>query len=185
MRACENKGRAPRRAERAQAHMLALLAYAQLVSIDCGHCCHIDDVFVCPQGSASHVAGHETKLTPRRLQAHAFVVKTPQFAPSRCQFLPLRASRSHGCVPRRLERALCVQGARMQVDPMHLAAAEAMLVPGADVVWKYFLAGGICCAASHGGTTPIDVVKTRLQTDADLRRYNRFTGRTGLFDGNN
>lgn len=64
----------------------------------------------------------------------------------------------------------------MQVDPMHLAAAEAMLVPGADVVWKYFLAGGICCAASHGGTTPIDVVKTRLQTDADLRSANIVSG---------
>jgi len=34
---------------------------------------------------------------------------------------------------------------------------------------KYFLqgalAGGICCSLTHGGVTPVDVVKTRIQLD--------------------
>lgn len=31
--------------------------------------------------------------------------------------------------------------------------------------FRYFLSGGLCAAASHGVTTPIDVVKTRIQAD--------------------
>jgi len=38
--------------------------------------------------------------------------------------------------------------------------------PGA---WRYYAAGGICAAVSHGITTPIDVVKTRQQVDPTLR----------------
>lgn len=30
---------------------------------------------------------------------------------------------------------------------------------------KGALAGGICCAITHGGLTPVDVVKTRIQLD--------------------
>lgn len=36
--------------------------------------------------------------------------------------------------------------------------------------WRYFLAGGLCAATSHGITTPIDVVKTRMQQDPE--KYN-------------
>ena len=71
----------------------------------------------------------------------------------------------------------------MQLDPsaIHLAAeATPLLVPAADVAWKYFLAGGLCCAASHGGTVPIDVVKTRLQTDPNLRGANIISGASAL-----
>ena len=31
--------------------------------------------------------------------------------------------------------------------------------------YRPFLAGGICAACSHGWTTPIDVVKTKIQSD--------------------
>jgi hypothetical protein len=37
--------------------------------------------------------------------------------------------------------------------------------PGA---WRYYLAGGICAAASHSIPVPIDVVKTRIQVDPKL-----------------
>lgn len=36
---------------------------------------------------------------------------------------------------------------------------------------KGALAGGICCAVTHGGLTPVDVVKTRIQLDPI--KYNR------------
>jgi solute carrier family 25 (mitochondrial phosphate transporter), member 3 len=38
------------------------------------------------------------------------------------------------------------------------------------VDYRYFVAGGICAACSHGITTPIDVVKTKMQ--ADPQQYN-------------
>jgi hypothetical protein len=31
--------------------------------------------------------------------------------------------------------------------------------------WRYFAAGGSCAAISHAITTPIDVVKTKMQSD--------------------
>jgi len=34
---------------------------------------------------------------------------------------------------------------------------------GDGVDWRYFVAGGLCAATSHGITTPIDVIKTRMQ----------------------
>jgi solute carrier family 25 phosphate transporter 3 len=59
---------------------------------------------------------------------------------------------------------------------MPIAAAQAIDHPIDHVVMgvpipvpdaRYFLSGGICAAASHGVTTPVDVVKTRIQADPD------------------
>lgn len=40
---------------------------------------------------------------------------------------------------------------------------------GAD--YRYFVAGGACAAYSHGVTTPIDVIKTKMQ--ADPKEYDK------------
>jgi solute carrier family 25 phosphate transporter 3 len=42
-------------------------------------------------------------------------------------------------------------------------------IPNADP--RYFLSGGLCAAFSHGVTTPIDVVKTKMQADPET--YNQ------------
>jgi hypothetical protein len=42
-------------------------------------------------------------------------------------------------------------------------------IPDADP--RYFISGGICAAVSHGATTPIDVVKTKMQSAPE--RFNR------------
>jgi len=39
--------------------------------------------------------------------------------------------------------------------------------PLLDVDPRYFLSGGLCAAASHGVATPIDVVKTRMQSEPE------------------
>ncbi|KZV73800.1 mitochondrial carrier [Peniophora sp. CONT] len=41
---------------------------------------------------------------------------------------------------------------------------------------KFFLAGALCCTVTHGGMTPIDVVKTRIQVDPALARHNLLSG---------
>ena len=43
-----------------------------------------------------------------------------------------------------------------------------------DYYLKGFLAGGVCCSVTHGGATPIDFVKTRMQLVPEL-------GSKGLF----
>ena len=40
-----------------------------------------------------------------------------------------------------------------------------------SIDYRYFVAGGTCAAISHGITTPIDVVKTRIQ--ADPKKFNQ------------
>ena len=50
------------------------------------------------------------------------------------------------------------------------AAAKAAVSVLKDVDLRYFVAGGTCAAFSHGITTPIDVVKTRIQ--ADPKKYS-------------
>lgn len=34
--------------------------------------------------------------------------------------------------------------------------------------YRFFVAGGVCAATSHGITTPIDVVKTKMQARPDV-----------------
>ena len=49
-------------------------------------------------------------------------------------------------------------------NPLLLASAVSL-----QDAARYFFAGGICCCISHGVTVPIDVVKTRMQTDPNIR----------------
>ena len=49
------------------------------------------------------------------------------------------------------------------VDYIHLNIPNP--IPDADP--RYFLSGGICAAISHGVTTPIDVVKTKMQSEPE------------------
>ena len=45
------------------------------------------------------------------------------------------------------------------------AAASSVLSTLKSIDYRYFVAGGTCAAISHGITTPIDVVKTRIQAE--------------------
>lgn len=74
------------------------------------------------------------------------------------------------------------------VDSLHLQIPNPL--PDADP--RYFLSGGICAAASHGITTPVDVIKTRQQADPDLytgglvrvaRTISKEEGPTALLGG--
>jgi hypothetical protein len=38
-----------------------------------------------------------------------------------------------------------------------------------SIDYRYFVAGGTCAAFSHGITTPIDVVKTKIQANPNVR----------------
>ena len=44
-------------------------------------------------------------------------------------------------------------------------AGSAALQALKDMDYRYFVAGGTCAAISHGITTPIDVVKTKIQAN--------------------
>jgi solute carrier family 25 phosphate transporter 3 len=66
-----------------------------------------------------------------------------------------------------LAAAALVPGAAALHLHMPLASlslgASASTAGGSD--WRYFVAGGVSAALSHGYTTPLDVIKTRMQTN--------------------
>ena len=45
---------------------------------------------------------------------------------------------------------------------------------------RYFISGGVCAAASHGVTTPIDVVKTRIQSEPEVFNEGIFNAATKI-----
>ena len=51
------------------------------------------------------------------------------------------------------------------------ASASAASAAWKSLDYRFFVAGGTCAAISHGITTPIDVVKTKIQ--ANPRKYNK------------
>ncbi|KAG8528878.1 mitochondrial phosphate carrier protein [Bacidia gigantensis] len=61
-----------------------------------------------------------------------------------------------------------------KLDAVVQQQAPAALKPGPkglDLYSRFALAGAVCCSVTHGGLTPVDVVKTRIQLDPVT--YNR------------
>ena len=58
------------------------------------------------------------------------------------------------------------------------SATTASSLIASSVDYRYFVAGGTCAAISHGITTPIDVVKTRMQ--ANPTKYRNLLPSTAL-----
>lgn len=42
---------------------------------------------------------------------------------------------------------------------------------GIDLYARFAIAGAVCCSVTHGGLTPMDVVKTRIQLEPEV--YNK------------
>ena len=53
-------------------------------------------------------------------------------------------------------------------------AGAAALQALKNMDYRYFVAGGTCAAISHGITTPIDVVKTKIQANPKVRVVCKF-----------
>jgi len=47
----------------------------------------------------------------------------------------------------------------------NVAAKEPQKLSGISLYSRFALAGAVCCSVTHGGLTPVDVVKTRIQLD--------------------
>jgi hypothetical protein len=52
--------------------------------------------------------------------------------------------------------------------PLSCLASSGMVVGSMADEWRFFLAGGICCAFSHAVVVPFDVAKTRLQVSPEI-----------------
>mmetsp|Transcript_56787 Transcript_56787/g.138196 ORF Transcript_56787/g.138196 Transcript_56787/m.138196 type:complete len:379 (-) Transcript_56787:35-1171(-) len=62
-------------------------------------------------------------------------------------------------------------GAFTVVEASSSSSTEAIATALKNIDFRYFVAGGTCAAFSHGITTPIDVIKTKIQ--ADPKKYNK------------
>ena len=59
------------------------------------------------------------------------------------------------------KRALCEEAAAAAAVALTLRGGSSSGVAAVD--WRYFVAGGLCASISHGWTTPLDVIKTKMQ----------------------
>jgi hypothetical protein len=90
-------------------------------------------------------------------------------------FTPLLCTKRHV----QICRSRCIgQWIRSQIT-MDLHDSLATLPISNDAI-KYFISGGISSTFSHGITVPIDVVKTRLQTDDSLRSLGMIRATTTI-----
>jgi len=78
-----------------------------------------------------------------------------------------RQPKSGGFLKRSLAVATLALAATTKTRTVHAGNAASAAALGAlkNMDYRYFVAGGTCAALSHGITTPIDVVKTKLQAD--------------------
>jgi hypothetical protein len=96
--------------------------------------------------SSSHAIGHKCDRTPVLKNPH----EEPRFSPTNAQKSVMALSLAS------LLFVLPALAVDHPMDYLHLNIPNP--IPDADP--RYFLSGGLCAAASHGVTTPIDVVKT-------------------------
>jgi len=62
-------------------------------------------------------------------------------------------------------------GAKLDAAVQNIKADEPKKLSGIDLYSRFAFAGAVCCSITHGGLTPVDVVKTRIQLDPVT--YNR------------
>jgi solute carrier family 25 phosphate transporter 3 len=60
---------------------------------------------------------------------------------------------------------------KIEAAVQHAKAADPTAPTGLALYSRFALAGAVCCSVTHGGLTPVDVVKTRIQLDPVT--YNR------------
>ena len=98
----------------------------------------------------------------RPLPDQSPLLKMPK---NQCPFTPA-ITRRVTTVDRR--SALTLRAQLPHIDASQVLLAQAAAVSASDTI-RYFFAGGMCVGISSGATVPIDVVKTRMQTDQRLR----------------
>jgi solute carrier family 25 phosphate transporter 3 len=54
---------------------------------------------------------------------------------------------------------------KLDAIKQNVAAAEPTKLTGLQLYSRFAFAGAVCCSVTHGGLTPVDVIKTRIQLD--------------------